>query len=434
MTTLLVTGDETGLLKAVDYEKQMVYSFGDEQSRELSIIGLSKSFDEQAIALLRQNGVLEYWKHEFENQNIEFQKVLTHKFDIEKAVDMIPVYDSSSIASHLLSYSSDGRIILLRNNPEILEKDITSNLQEFTVRAPLSAVTSGNDGAVLMAGKENDIILYNVHTQQSIWEARNVPHDKLRLRVPVWVTTLDYLHPLSANPFEQSTFLSGTAYKHVRLYDTKVSNRPVKTLDIEGDYRLTVVKSALDGMGFYVADSAGNLWFYDIRTYRRVNTLKCFQGSIRSLTLATSECSGSVIAGVGLDRCVRVYDCAKGNRLLQKIYLKNRLNRSLAFANLSLGNRLSKLKKGGKMINDSNGSESEDESSGSEDRDFEGEEDQLEDIEFDSDNNFGIDENANSDDEGNESDEESETSSNESADRNGRNNSKPIPRKKQRKN
>lgn len=408
MTTLFVTGDETGLLKVVDYQNQVSYSFGEAQDRSLSIIGLTKSFDEQAIALLRANQSVEYWKHDFENHNLSFTKSSSIELNDASSsfVDMIPIYDASAIASHLFIYSSEGNIYLIRNNPDLIENDAKKSSDVFQLKGPLSAAAGGHNGLVLYGGKENDVKLYNLQTKQDVWEARNVPHDKLKLRVPVWITSIDFFHPLSNHNEEQTTFLTGTAYKQVRIYDTKANNRPVKSLDIEGDYRMTVVKSSHDGNGFYVADTAGNFYFYDLRTYRRINTMKCFQGSVRSVALASSRKTGQVVGGVGLDRTLRVYNAEKGHRLLSKVYLKNRLNRCIAFENIAVK---TETKKGKDDESDEDDEDEDDDEEGSfEEGNEEEDNDVLEDIEFDSDNDFGIDEDANDSDTDDSEDEEEE--------------------------
>ena len=39
-------------------------------------------------------------------------------------------------------------------------------------------------------GRENDLCLFDLEKQESIFTARNVPHDFLSLRVPVWVSDM----------------------------------------------------------------------------------------------------------------------------------------------------------------------------------------------------------------------------------------------------
>ena len=39
-------------------------------------------------------------------------------------------------------------------------------------------------------GRENDLGLFDVEKQETIFTARNVPHDWLNLRVPVWIADM----------------------------------------------------------------------------------------------------------------------------------------------------------------------------------------------------------------------------------------------------
>lgn len=46
---------------------------------------------------------------------------------------------------------------------------------------------------VATGGKENKLKLFDIEKQQSIFEEKNVPHDWLELRVPIWVTDTCFL-------------------------------------------------------------------------------------------------------------------------------------------------------------------------------------------------------------------------------------------------
>lgn len=39
-------------------------------------------------------------------------------------------------------------------------------------------------------GRENDLCLYDIEKEESIFTARNVPHDYLSLCVPIWVSDM----------------------------------------------------------------------------------------------------------------------------------------------------------------------------------------------------------------------------------------------------
>lgn len=41
-----------------------------------------------------------------------------------------------------------------------------------------------------VGGRENDLVLYDLETQEPIFRGRNVPNDFLQLRVPIWVSDM----------------------------------------------------------------------------------------------------------------------------------------------------------------------------------------------------------------------------------------------------
>lgn len=41
-----------------------------------------------------------------------------------------------------------------------------------------------------MGGRENDLALYDIETEEPVFKGRNVPNDWLQLRVPIWVTDM----------------------------------------------------------------------------------------------------------------------------------------------------------------------------------------------------------------------------------------------------
>jgi hypothetical protein len=87
---------------------------------------------------------------------------------------------------------------------------------EAKLMGPLSCMAVA--GTTLAAGgKERELGLWDVVTGQSVWEARNVPHDKLDLRQPVWVTAASFLDGDGA----QRTVAIGTAYKQVGSVGSK---------------------------------------------------------------------------------------------------------------------------------------------------------------------------------------------------------------------
>jgi WD40 repeat protein len=116
------------------------------------------------------------------------------------------------------------------------------------------------------------------------------------------------------------SFLTGTAYDHLRLYDSRTGQRPSQSYDIATDFSLTTVCAMEDGVRTFIGDGGGNIFQHDLRTGRRLLTLKGGAGGIKDVKLISNE---SEVAAVGLDRHLRVYD-SKTGKLRRTVYLKNR--------------------------------------------------------------------------------------------------------------
>lgn len=50
-----------------------------------------------------------------------------------------------------------------------------------------------NTSIIATGGKENDLKLWDLEKKETIFHAKNVPHDWLELRVPIWVSDICFL-------------------------------------------------------------------------------------------------------------------------------------------------------------------------------------------------------------------------------------------------
>ncbi len=48
-------------------------------------------------------------------------------------------------------------------------------------------------GIFAIGGKEQDLTVYSLDSTEPLFKARNVKHDKLNLRVPIWVNRLSFI-------------------------------------------------------------------------------------------------------------------------------------------------------------------------------------------------------------------------------------------------
>jgi hypothetical protein len=242
---------------------------------------------------------------------------------------MIKIISNRLHDGRVLIYNADGAVSIQKP-----ASGSAANAATFTVKGPVAAASGCNGAGALFGGRENDTRFYDLATQQEKWAAKNVAQDKLHLRVPVWVTSLAFRDGANSS-FDDSNsaadsgastvFYTGTAHRHVRMYDMQASRQPVASFEIGTDFRVASICPAPGSDSerlLYVADTAGGLVQWDLRTQRRLATLKGAAGSIRSMTISPD---GRHLACVGLDRFLRVYSTAT-HQLESAIYLKNRLS------------------------------------------------------------------------------------------------------------
>ncbi|TPX43186.1 hypothetical protein SeMB42_g00245 [Synchytrium endobioticum] len=225
----------------------------------------------------------------------------------------------------ILSCSNTGLVHLHRQDPETEQSHqvISASLNQdllFRMRA-----SPENINVFATGGDERDLCIWDLNTVSSssengkfqpTWKAKNVPHDFLDLRVPIWITDLEYLTP--------SQLVTSTGYHQVRLYDIKAAKKPVMSCEV-GDTPLRTI-TVLNANEVLVSDATGELTCLDIRQGGRVmGKYKGSTGAVRSVCIQNGH-----VAAVGLDRFLRIYHI-KTRRMLHQVYLKQRLSSVLAF-------------------------------------------------------------------------------------------------------
>jgi len=318
----VVTGDETGVVKLVDVTGRTYLRYGDVQSRTNSISAVV-SAGKKSVLTVKLSGEIEHYNIDVQDDSTQLILEKSARTDVVNPTGMKRIIQNGSYCDKMLLYNAQGSVSVYDTKAI---KSSKANLVNFDVKGPLSVAAMCNNGGVLFGGKENDAKLYSIETQKQIWAAKNVSQDSLHLRVPVWITCMSFQNPLR-DSFEgdSSVFYTGTAYRHVRMYDMKAGQQPTASLEIGPDFRVSAIQPAQGGDSdrlLYVADTSGSLTQWDLRTQRRVHTLKGAAGSIREMALSED---GQQLACVGLDRFLRVYDTSS-NKLTNSIYLKNRLN------------------------------------------------------------------------------------------------------------
>lgn len=205
------------------------------------------------------------------------------------------------------------------NAPSEAEAEAT---QGWEVTGPLSCMALAGS-TVAAGGKERELGLWDAATGQAVWEARNVAHDSLDLRQPVWVTAASFLDEGAR------TVAVGTAYKQVRVYDARAQRRPVREAVALGDggYRVTALCPGREpGAHLVTGDAGGTVVHLDVGTLRVLGRMEGPAGSVRGLARHPDGSGGhSFVAVAGLDRVARVYDLRRPRKEAHRFYLKQRL-------------------------------------------------------------------------------------------------------------
>ncbi|RZF44306.1 hypothetical protein LSTR_LSTR006856 [Laodelphax striatellus] len=168
---------------------------------------------------------------------------------------------------------------------------------------------------IATGGKENDLKLWDVETGTSKFTAKNVRHDELELRVPVWVSDITFMP-------DSSKVAVASRYGFVRLYDPNSSfRRPVINLKVP-DQAFTCISTCPRENHVLVGSGTGHMFLVDLRGKGLLlNHYKGFVGGIRQVACPAVE---PVVVSVGLDRHIRVHDL-NTKQLMLKEYLQSRL-------------------------------------------------------------------------------------------------------------
>ncbi|KAH7482371.1 WD repeat-containing protein 74 [Phytophthora ramorum] len=322
----VLVGDETGLLKSIELEKneQRILSSREQpQARVRGIQRLCWYGDEREAANFQRNVVAARADGVVESYEASHGKSLSatrepdwswpaqdKEQDRTRCVGLDVVQKFGSVVQ-----CSDAGDVLVRSTLQDAGKPASFNVggDLHIMRLEAAAQT-----VIGVGGKEHDLNLWSLETQQMLFRAKNVSHDKLDMRVPVWVKDLRFLSGTSNG----HRVVVGSGHRHVRIYDTNTKRRPVQQLDNFGENPIQSLCVSPDETRIYVGDTAGNLDILDLRTLKHMGRCTGPVGSIRDIACHPTL---PYIAAVGLDRMVHVFDI-NTRKYRHTVYTKQRLN------------------------------------------------------------------------------------------------------------
>lgn len=123
-------------------------------------------------------------------------------------------------------------------------------------------------------------------------------NDFLSLRVPIWITALDFFRD------DHNKVAVGSANHLVRVYDRREKRRPVFENDWL-EHPVTALAIKPGNHSLVVGNTTGYVSEIDLRTGKQLGGFKGCTGSVRSIATHKSQ---PYVAVCGLDRYLRLYD------------------------------------------------------------------------------------------------------------------------------
>ncbi|ODQ51480.1 hypothetical protein SAICODRAFT_20505 [Saitoella complicata NRRL Y-17804] len=246
-----------------------------------------------------------------------------------------------------------GHIISCTASGYFTARSLTSDAAEVTTThtlpAPLSFLRTHptEAGTIIFGGKDRDVEIWARQQGEKkkdddtkpfaglkqVFKAKNVKNDELDLTVPIWPTDAVFLptsdsapeeKPQSGNRYARTPpngptykFATITRFRHIRLYSTPLARRPLWSTQLGPQplHSLTLHPSKPDDEVIF-ADNHSRITSFSLST--RLSTGSYLRPTGAPMGL---ECKGRVVASVGLDRYLWVWD-ARTREVLGKVFLK----------------------------------------------------------------------------------------------------------------
>jgi len=236
--------------------------------------------------------------------------------------------------------SENGALSIDHIKNESLVSEIEANAGPDIYRLRINPFNRAYFGT---GGKENDLKIWSIEelmkndksqNKSVIFQAKNIRPNAVRLRMPVWITDLQFID-------ERNRCLVVTGHHQIRLYDPQSSaRRPIHEIEFEQCpiMSLALLHSA-NNERFVIGNTQGEMAQFDIKRLSSsssaiVHKYKGVIGSIRSIDTHPIL---PLIVSASIDQYVRIHN-ADTHRQVSKFYLKSRLT-SVLFSPHSILNR-----------------------------------------------------------------------------------------------
>ncbi|CAB4490342.1 WD40 repeat-like protein [Rhizophagus irregularis] len=330
----IFTGDETGLVKSITFSENSDYASSPivktwgkiDRSKSIQLMCYTTALEKKKLIVARKNGqidILDTNDGKISQEFFEAQVTGEHK----SSARFVGLFANDSI----LVTCTDKGIVRYQS---ILEDNLSTIETTLTLAPDLCRLRVHPKEHHIFAcgGKERELSLWDVNSYKEgicfiktqkkeqkaglVWMSKNVSHDFLDLRVPVWITDLQFL-----SEQETTKLVVGTKYHQIRIYDTKAKRRPVSDYNIGNNPVVSLIIGRNSNEIFFT-DTIGNVFSVDVRTGKILGQFKGFAGSVTNLAVANGP---SLLTSVSMDRFLRIHEIGASRKLVNKVYLKQRL-------------------------------------------------------------------------------------------------------------
>ena len=340
----IISGDEFGLIKLISTQKKQVldqYGTIDSSKSILNIFSNKKieikdnndnsdSKDEEKeeeeekieqelnlyVSSINENYILN-WEtkkiissYKNENPNISFISS-TIKFPSPSNSNTVFINGTSDDKINVVSFNNENKYL---DSKVFWPVDNSNKFLKIKLRGIANSIYNNNE-SVYCLYLNTPIVLYNIEKEKIEFKGKNLPHDELGLKIPIYDTDVV---EIKNNP--RLNYVS-TAYGEIRFYDKKASPKPSMDKKVTKS-KINKIDITEDNNYLFVADNQGYCAMLDIRkSFCPCKTFKGNTGSIKSM-INIEKNNHLVVAG--FDRYIRWYDYKSGNN--DKVFVKNKIN------------------------------------------------------------------------------------------------------------
>ena len=313
----IISGDEFGILRLNSTKrKKVIDKYGE---------------------LNKNNEIIKIYKSPLEDNNENFHLFITSKYEtytlnwnLKKKISSIQNKEDKNICSTIKNLDSNiiingnerGEITILNFN----EYKHTSTTKTIPIPNPnpnlhikLSNIENStfNSESIYIMYENTPLLLYNIEKDKIEFKGKNLPHDELGLRIPIYDTSL-----FEVKNNNRLIYVS-TGYGEIRLYDLRASPKPSLNKKIS-KYKINIITSSKynNNNNIIFGDCRGNCSMLDIRkSFHICKNFKGNTGSIKDIICIDDK--DIAIVG-GYDRFVKWYDYA--HNIDERIFVKHKVN------------------------------------------------------------------------------------------------------------